>query len=91
MGMKTPKVVAKGIDFIALRMKEIAQESHVPIVENVPLARKLYAEVEVDEDIHETLYKAVSEVIRYVFRLKGIKLQKSIKKSKAILHEKTEV
>ncbi len=65
-----PVVVAKGLDKIALRIREIAKENDVPIVENPPLARALYDTVELDEEIPETHYKAVAEIISYVFSLK---------------------
>jgi flagellar biosynthesis protein FlhB len=66
-----PKVVAKGADLIALRIREIGEENDVPIVENPPLARSLYASVEIDHEIQPEHYKAVAEIISYVFRLKG--------------------
>lgn len=69
--MEAPLVVAKGLDFLALRFREIAEENDVPIVENPPLARALYASVEVDQHIPPEHYKAVAEVIGYVMRLKG--------------------
>lgn len=76
LGMPAPMVVAKGVDHIAQKMKEIAKENEVPIVENKPLARTLYKLVEVGHEIPESLYRAVSEVIRYVFLLKGKHLSK---------------
>jgi flagellar biosynthesis protein FlhB len=66
-----PKVVAKGADLVAQKIREIAKEHDVPIVENPPLARALYAAVEVDREIPSEHYKAVAEIISYVFRLKG--------------------
>ncbi len=75
LGMAAPIVIAKGVDFLAQRMKEVARENDIPIIENKPLARTLYKLVEAGQDIPESLYKAVSEVIRYVFQLKGIKIQ----------------
>jgi flagellar biosynthetic protein FlhB len=66
-----PKVVAKGADLVALKIREIAKENDVPIVENPPLARALYATVEIDREIPSEHYKAVAEIISYVFRLKG--------------------
>ncbi len=69
--MSAPKVVAKGIDYLALTIRRIAEENDVAIVENAPLARALYAGVEVDEEIPYDHYKAVAEVISYVYRLKG--------------------
>ncbi|MGO8920485.1 MAG: flagellar biosynthesis protein FlhB [Stellaceae bacterium] len=75
MGDKgAPKVVAKGADLIALKIREIAEENDVPVVENPPLARSLYASVEIDDEIPQEHYRAVAEIISYVFRLKG-KLQ----------------
>jgi flagellar biosynthetic protein FlhB len=66
-----PKVVAKGADLVAMKIREIAAEHDVPIVENPPLARALYAGVEIDREIPPEHYKAVAEIISYVFRLKG--------------------
>jgi flagellar biosynthetic protein FlhB len=77
LGMDAPVVVAKGIDFLALQMREVAKEEDIPIVENRPLARTLYKIAEVDQPIPESLYKAISEVIRYVFKIKGIKVPRS--------------
>ncbi|WP_138380183.1 flagellar biosynthesis protein FlhB [Luteithermobacter gelatinilyticus] len=68
--MDVPKVVAKGMDHIALKIREIAEEHEIPVLENPPLARSLYAVVEVDEEIHPEHYKAVAEVISYLLRLK---------------------
>ena len=70
-GMQAPVCVAKGMDLIALKIRELAIASDVPIVENVPLARALHAAVEIDQPIQEEHYKAVAEVIGYVMRLKG--------------------
>ena len=69
--MRAPTVVAKGTDIIALRIRSIAEENNVPIVENPPLARALHAAVDLDREIHPDHYKAVAEVISYVMRLKG--------------------
>jgi flagellar biosynthesis protein FlhB len=66
-----PLVVAKGAELLAVRIREIATEHKVPIVENPPLARALYANVEVDQQIPSEHYKAVAEIIGYVFRLQG--------------------
>lgn len=65
-----PIVVAKGVDFLAQRIKKIAYEHDVPIVENPPLAREIYKIVEVDQEIPENLFKAVAEVLAYVYSLK---------------------
>ena len=69
--MAAPVVVAKGVDTIALRIREVAKENDVPIVENPPLARAIHGGVEIDQAIPETYYRAVAEVIGYVWRLKG--------------------
>lgn len=63
-----PKVVAKGVDNLALRIKEIAREYDVQVVENPPLARQLYKECEIDQMIPESLYKAVAEVLAFVYQ-----------------------
>ncbi|MDQ3234127.1 MAG: EscU/YscU/HrcU family type III secretion system export apparatus switch protein [Pseudobdellovibrionaceae bacterium] len=76
LGMSAPIVVAKGQDLVAKQMKEIAKESDIPIIENKPLARTLYKICKVGQEIPESLYKAVSEVIRYVFLLKGKKISR---------------
>ena len=69
--MAAPVVVAKGVDAVAFRIREVANENDVPIVENPPLARVLFASCEIDDQIPEEQYKAVAEVISYVFKLKG--------------------
>jgi len=69
-GMNAPLCVAKGVDAIALKIREVAKEHAVPIVENPPLARALHATVEVDEEIPPEHYKAVAEVIGYVMKLR---------------------
>jgi len=66
-----PVCVAKGADAVALRIREIAKKNSVPIIENPPLARALFASVEVDEVIPAEHYKAVAQVIGYVLRLTG--------------------
>jgi len=66
-----PIVVAKGRDLVARRIREIAEESDVPIVENVQLARALYASVEIGDQIPDSLYQAVAEILAYVYRLSG--------------------
>ncbi len=66
-----PIVIAKGADYLAQKIKEIAKENDVEIVENKPLARMLYANVEVGELVPPELYKAVAEVLAYVYHLKG--------------------
>lgn len=66
--MEAPRVVAKGMDHLALRIRELASEHNIPIVENPPLARTLYAAVDVDREIQPEHYRAVAEVISYVMR-----------------------
>ena len=70
-GMNAPVCVAKGADNIALKIREVAEAHNIPIVENPPLARALYATVEIEEEVPPEHYKAVAEVIGYVMRLKG--------------------
>jgi flagellar biosynthetic protein FlhB len=69
--MSAPRLVAKGADVLAQRIREIAEENQVPLVENPPLARALYASVELDQEIPPEHYQAVAQVIGYVMRLKG--------------------
>lgn len=69
--MAAPICVAKGVDALALRIRKVAEEHEVPVVENPPLARALHAGVEVDEAIPPEHYKAVAQVIGYVMRLSG--------------------
>lgn len=69
-GMPAPICVAKGVDVLALKIREIATANNVPVVENVPLARALHASVEVDDEIPVEHYHAVAEVIGYVMRLR---------------------
>jgi len=63
-----PKVVAKGVDNMALKIKEIARENGVQVIENPPLARELYKKCEIDEMIPESMYKAVAEVLAFVYQ-----------------------
>lgn len=69
--MAAPRVVAKGADLVAYRIREVARENGVPIVANPPLARALYDNVELDQEIPPDHYKAVAQVISYVMRLRG--------------------
>jgi flagellar biosynthetic protein FlhB len=69
-GMAAPICVAKGMDNIALKIREIAGKHDIPIVENVPLARALYAAVKIDQEIPNEHYHAVAEIIGYVMGLK---------------------
>ena len=68
--MSAPVCVAKGVDLIALKIREVAKAHNIPIVENVPLARALHASVEIDDEIPVEHYHAVAEVIGYVMGLK---------------------
>jgi flagellar biosynthesis protein FlhB len=69
-GMSAPVCVAKGIDTIAFKIREVAKAHDIPIVENVPLARALYATVEIDDEIPVEHYHAVAEIIGYVMGLR---------------------
>jgi flagellar biosynthetic protein FliR/FlhB len=68
--MEAPKVVAKGADYIALKIKNIAKENEVPVIENKPLARIMYERVEIDDDIPQDLYQGVAEILAVVMKLK---------------------
>ena len=68
--MRAPKVVAKGVHLLAARIRELANENRIPILETPPLARALYHHAELDSEIPETLYTAVAEVLAYVFQLR---------------------
>lgn len=76
-GMVSPVVLAKGQDLVAERIKNIARENRIMIVENKPLARALYEAVEVGETVPQELYKAVAEVLAYVYKLKNKKIRPS--------------
>lgn len=69
-GMLAPQVIAKGADFVAQKIKSIGRENDVPLVENRPLARALYASSEVGDFVPRELYQSVAEVLAYVYRLK---------------------
>jgi len=69
--MNAPKVVAKGADYLALRIRHIAMQHGIPIVERKPLARALYKEVAVNQEVPPAFYKAVAEILAYVYRLSG--------------------
>jgi flagellar biosynthesis protein FlhB len=72
--MSAPKMMAKGADKVAQKIREIAKEHGIPVVENPPLARGLFAAVEVDQEVTPEFYKAVAEVISYIFKLKRRRL-----------------
>ena len=69
--MDAPTVIAKGADFLAFRMRTVARENDVPILERPVLARDLYVNVEIGETIPERFYKAVAEILAYVYRLRS--------------------
>ncbi|TAK00767.1 MAG: flagellar biosynthesis protein FlhB [Candidatus Manganitrophaceae bacterium] len=69
--MNAPKVVAKGAGFIAERIREIARQHGVPVIENKPLARALFKTVKVGDPVPSKLYRAVAEILAYVYRLKA--------------------
>ena len=69
--MEAPKLVAKGVDSLALRIRLVAQAHDIPLIENPPLARALYASVDIDAEITPEHYKAVAEIIGYVMGLRG--------------------
>lgn len=71
--MEAPKLVAKGADNIAIKIKELAKEANVPIIENKPLARMIYSKVELDEDIPQDMYQAVAEVLVVILKMKNKK------------------
>jgi len=71
-GMDAPVRVAKGVDALALKIREVADKHSVPLVENPPLARALHATVQIDQQIPPEHYKAVAEVIGYVMRLRRV-------------------
>lgn len=68
--MGAPRVVAKGVDLLALKIRDIATENRVPVLEAPPLARALYANTEIDMEVPVALYSAVAQVMAYVFQLR---------------------
>ena len=69
--MHAPTVIAKGHDYMALRIKDVAKKHRIVTMENKPLARALYSQVEIGQPIPEELFKAVAEVLAYVYKLQG--------------------
>jgi flagellar biosynthetic protein FlhB len=69
--MRAPKVIAKGADFMAMRIRQIATANGIPLVERKPLARALYSSLEIGEEVPEEHYAAVAEILAYVYRLSG--------------------
>ena len=72
--MGAPRLVAKGAALIAQKIKEIAAQHNVPIVEDKPLAQALYKSVDIGEEIPEKLFQAVAQVLAYIYRLRDQKL-----------------
>jgi flagellar biosynthetic protein FlhB len=68
-GMAAPQVIAKGADHVALHIRELARKHRVPVVENKPVARALYR-VELGQPVPEDMFKAVAEILAYVYSLK---------------------
>lgn len=68
---RAPVLVAKGVDFMAKRIREMGKENNVEIVENPPLARAIYKDVEVEQEIPPEMWAAVADIIAYVFKLKN--------------------
>ena len=71
VNMAAPVMIAKGADFIAEKIKEIARLHNIPIVENKPLARTLFKTLKINQPIPKNLYNAVAEILAYVYRIKG--------------------
>lgn len=69
--MAAPTVIAKGMDYLALKIKEVAKENQVTLMEDKPLARALYAQVEIGQAVPAELFQAVAEVLAFVYRMKG--------------------
>ena len=69
IGMAAPMVVAKGKNFLAARIRQRAIENQIPIIENPPLAQALYKSVDIGQEIPPDLYRAVAEILAYLFKL----------------------
>ena len=70
-GMKAPKVLAKGPYHVAQKIVQIAKENHIPVVQNIPLARAIYKTIEIGQEISADLYLAMAEVLAYVYKIRG--------------------
>ena len=70
--MEAPKVIGKGVDLIALKIREVATQNNIPIVEDRVLARVLYSTVEIDGEVPQNLYQAIAKVLSYVYQLRNI-------------------
>ena len=71
-GMNAPVCVAKGVDLIARKIRDVAEQHRIPVIENPPLARALHATVEIDREIPQEHYRAVAEIIGYIMRLRRL-------------------
>ncbi len=69
--MEAPQVVAKGTELFAEKIKDIANEHGIPVVENVTVARALFQVVEIDQEIPPDMYQAVAEILMFAWRIKG--------------------
>jgi flagellar biosynthetic protein FlhB len=72
--MLAPKVTAKGARLVAERIKEIARQHQIPVVENKPLAQALFKDVEIGKEVPAVFYKAVAEILAYIYRLKNTRM-----------------
>lgn len=77
--MRAPRVVAKGVNLVAARIRELGRENNVPLLEAPPLARALYHNVEINREIPGALYGAVAQVLAWVYQLKRYKEDGGIK------------
>ena len=84
--MAAPMLVAKGTDAVALRIRETGEEHDIPIIENPPLARAIYATVEIGQEVQADHYKAVAEVIGYVMKIKGEAIRRKFTEEPAAVH-----
>jgi flagellar biosynthesis protein FlhB len=76
-GLPAPQLIAKGADFVAEKIKEIAREKNIPIIENKPLARTIFKTLKIGQIIPKDLFVAVAEVLSYVYRLKKKKMKRT--------------
>jgi flagellar biosynthetic protein FlhB len=81
--MKAPRVVAKGLRLVAERIKRIARENDVPIIEKPPLARKLYKEVKVGREVPSGLYGAIAELLAYLYKIGNARIREKLSATKA--------
>ncbi|MDA0367952.1 MAG: EscU/YscU/HrcU family type III secretion system export apparatus switch protein [Proteobacteria bacterium] len=84
--MAAPKLVAKGVDAVALRIRQAGEDHDIPIVENPPLARAIYATVEIGQEVQADHYKAVAEVIGYVMKVKGDAIRRKFTEEPPAMH-----